>query len=134
MMPIRRQMLDAAWPGLLYSNPILFAQNLCHSRIEYSSNAIDLCRKNRAPPPLSPSCRFLGSTSRKPACKPMKPAGWPPARSGTILRLGEKRARGGCSAYASQSDSTNLSAGGSIFKSPINRDLRFAATGLSGLG
>jgi len=30
-----------------------------------------------------------------PACKPMayKPTGWPPARSGTILRLGEKRPR-----------------------------------------
>jgi hypothetical protein len=34
----------------------------------------------------------------------MKPTGWPPARSGTILRLGEKRARRGCSAYASESD------------------------------
>jgi len=30
----------------------------------------------------------------------MKPMGWPPARSGTILRLGEKRAPG---PYASES-------------------------------
>ena len=56
-----------------------------------------------------PSLRAVGSTSRKPACKPMKPTGWPPARSGTILRLGEKRARRGCSAYASESDIHNSS-------------------------
>jgi hypothetical protein len=39
--------------------------------------------------------RAVGSTSRKPACKPpaYKSTGWPPARSGTILRLGEKRPR-----------------------------------------
>ena len=39
----------------------------------------------------------------------MKPMGWPPARSGTILRLGEKRARSGYIAYASESDFQNSS-------------------------
>ena len=33
-----------------------------------------------------PSLRAVSSTSRKPACKPMKPMGWKRARS---LRLGE---------------------------------------------
>ena len=50
----------------------------------------------------------------------MKPTGWPPARSGTILRLGEKRARRGCSAYASESD---------IHKYSIN-NLQFRLAGL----
>jgi hypothetical protein len=46
----------------------MFAHDLCHSQIEYLSNAIDFNRKDRAKPP----------------------------------------ARKGCSAYASESDTTNL--------------------------
>ena len=49
----------------------------------------------------SPSCRLNEPEAKEaigacaPASKPMayKPTGWPPARSGTILRLGEKRPR-----------------------------------------
>ena len=47
-------------------------------------------------PPASPSCRLyepeaVGAIGAyPPACKP---TGWPPARRGTILRLGEKRPR-----------------------------------------
>jgi len=47
-------------------------------------------------PPASPSCRVnepeaAGAIGAyPPACKP---TGWPPARSGMILRLGEKRPR-----------------------------------------
>jgi len=52
-------------------------------------------------PPASPSCRLYEPEAVEaigaypPACKPMayNPTGWPPARSGTILRLGEKRPR-----------------------------------------
>jgi hypothetical protein len=52
-------------------------------------------------PPASPSCRpyepeAVGAIGAyPPACKPpaYKPTGWPPARRGTILRLGEKRPR-----------------------------------------
>jgi hypothetical protein len=52
-------------------------------------------------PPASPSCRLyepeaVGAIEAyPPACKPpaYKPTGWPPARRGTILRLGEKRPR-----------------------------------------
>ncbi len=39
------------------SNPIMFAQDLCHSRIEYLRNAIDVNRKDRAK-------RFLQSAIR----------------------------------------------------------------------
>ena len=54
--------------GPIYWNHIMFAHDLCHSQIEYFSNAINLNWKDRAKPP----------------------------------------ARRGCSAYASESDTTNL--------------------------
>ena len=38
----------------IYWNPIMFAQNLCHSQIGYFSNSIDLNWKDRAKPPLRP--------------------------------------------------------------------------------
>ena len=68
-------------------------------------------KNDRTKPPLSPSCRLLGSTSRKPACKPMKPTGW-------------KRARRGFSAYASESDIHKYS----IF------NFQSSASGGSGIG
>jgi hypothetical protein len=52
-------------------------------------------------PPASPSCRLYeleaggAIGAYPPACEPkaQNPTGWPPARRGTILRLGEKRPR-----------------------------------------
>jgi len=71
----------------------MFAHDLCHSQIEYLSNAIDFNRKDRAKPP----------------------------------------ARRGCSAYASESDTTNLQSsifnlqfpGNAGFSLRYNRLVRF---------
>ena len=74
----------------IYWNPIMFAQDLCHSQIEYLSNSIDLNLKDRAKPPLRP----VSPWSLRAGLRLVAARSYASERSGLVvvarLRLGER--------------------------------------------
>ena len=65
LFPPARAWISNKSPNLvpIYSNPIMFAKDLCHSQIEYFRNAIDLNWKDRAKPPARRGCSTYASES-----------------------------------------------------------------------
>ena len=74
----------------IYRNHIMFAHDLYRSQVNFLASGSEILRLGEEYYRLILKRQ---SEASPPACKPMRPTGWPPARSGTILRLGEKRAR-----------------------------------------